>query len=60
VTLREVGELEFLFILCQQSQMILYLKFWATNSEFTGFLKGSAGHQVIRNVLGLIVEPVLG
>jgi hypothetical protein len=30
------------------------------NKEFMGYLKGSPGHQVIRNVLGLIVERVLG
>jgi hypothetical protein len=38
-------------ILHWQSQMSSYSKFWAPNSEFMGFLKGSAGHQVTRNVL---------
>jgi hypothetical protein len=33
---------------------------WALNKEFTGYLKGSAGHQVTRNVLGLIGELVVG
>jgi hypothetical protein len=40
--------------------MSSHSKFWAFNSEFTGYLKGSAGNQVIRNVLELIGEPVLG
>jgi hypothetical protein len=48
-TLREVENSD--FILCQQSQMSSHSKFWAPNDEFTGFLKGSAGHQVTRNVL---------
>jgi hypothetical protein len=58
VTLREVENLG--CILCLWSQMSSHSKFWAPNKEFTGYLKGSAGHQVIRNVLGLIGEPVLG
>jgi hypothetical protein len=32
---------------------------WALNKGFTGYLKGSAGHQVTRNVLGLIGELVV-
>jgi hypothetical protein len=32
---------------------------WALNKGFTGYLKGSAGHQVTRNVLGLIRELVM-
>jgi hypothetical protein len=39
------------FILCWWSQMNSHSKFWAPINEFTGFLKDSAGHQVIRNVL---------
>jgi hypothetical protein len=31
--------------------MSSHSKFWAPNSEFRGLLKGSAGNQVIRNVL---------
>jgi hypothetical protein len=31
--------------------MSSHSKFWAPNSGFMGFLKGSAGHQVIRNML---------
>jgi hypothetical protein len=58
VTLREVENSD--FILHRQSQMSSHSKFWDRNKEFTGYLKGSAGHQVIRNVLGLIGEPVLG
>jgi hypothetical protein len=49
VTLREVENSD--FILHQRSQMSSHSKFWAPNSGFMGFLKGSAGHQVIRNVL---------
>jgi hypothetical protein len=51
-TLRKV-ELGFLFhfILCQQSQMSLYSKFWAPRSEIKGFLKGSTGDQVTGNML---------
>jgi hypothetical protein len=48
-TLREVEHLD--FILFGWSQMSSHSKFWALNNEFTGFLKGSAGHQVTRNVL---------
>jgi hypothetical protein len=48
------------FILLRQYQMSSYSKFWAPNNKFTVYLKGSAGHQVTRNVLGLIGEPVLG
>jgi hypothetical protein len=57
-TLREVENSD--FILCRWSQMSSHSKFWAPNNEFMGFLKGSVGHQVTRNVLGLIGEPVLG
>jgi hypothetical protein len=49
VTFREVESSD--FILCQWSQMSSHSKFWAPNNKFTGFLKGSAGHQVARNVL---------
>jgi hypothetical protein len=43
----------FIFILyfMQQSQMSSYSKFWASSSEITGFLKDSAGDQVVGNVL---------
>jgi hypothetical protein len=44
---------------CFMSQVSSHSKFWAPYNEFTGFLKGSVGHQVTRNVLGLIDEPVL-
>jgi hypothetical protein len=47
------------FILHQWSQISSYSKFQVPNNVFMGFLKGSAGHQVTRNVLGLIGEPVL-
>jgi hypothetical protein len=33
---------------------------WAQNKKFIGYLKGSAGHQVTRNVLGLTGELVVG
>jgi hypothetical protein len=56
--LREVENSD--FILHQWSQMSSHSKFWAPNNKFMGFLKGNAGHQVTRNVLGLIGEPVLG
>jgi hypothetical protein len=58
VTLREVENSD--FILCQRSQMSSHSIFWASINEFMGFLKGGAGDQVTRNVLGLIGEPVLG
>jgi hypothetical protein len=48
-TLKEVENSD--FILHQQSQMSSHSKFWALNNEFMRFLKGSAGHQVTRNVL---------
>jgi hypothetical protein len=53
VTLREVGELGFLFyfILCWQSQMSSYSKFWAPSGEITGFLKGSVRDLVTGNML---------
>jgi hypothetical protein len=35
------------------------LVMWALNKGFTGYLKGSAGHQVTRNVLGLTGELVV-
>jgi hypothetical protein len=47
-TLREVENSD--FVLHWWSQMSSYSKFWAPNSEFMGFLKDSAGHQVTRNV----------
>jgi hypothetical protein len=49
VTLREVENSD--FIICQQTQICSHSKFWAPNNEFMGFLKGSIGHQVKRNVL---------
>jgi hypothetical protein len=51
VTLREVENSE--FILRWQSQMSSHSKFWALNNEFMGYLKGSPGHQVTKNVLGV-------
>jgi hypothetical protein len=33
---------------------------WALNKEFTGYLKGSVGNQVTRNVLGLVSELLMG
>jgi hypothetical protein len=48
-TLREVENSD--FILHQQSKMSSHSKFWAPNNEFMGFLKGSVGNQVARNVL---------
>jgi hypothetical protein len=48
------GELRFYFMLEVQNQFIL--KIWVLNKGFTGYLKGSAGHQVTRNGLGLIRE----
>jgi hypothetical protein len=36
------------------------LTIWLLSKGFTGYLKGSVGHQVTRNVLGLISEPVVG
>jgi hypothetical protein len=51
------GELRFYFIPAVPDEFILII--WAKNIEFTGYLKGSAGHQVTRNVLGLTDELVL-
>jgi sarcosine oxidase delta subunit len=48
-TLREVENSD--FILYQQSQMSSHSNFWAPNNECRRFLKGSAGHQVTRNLL---------
>jgi hypothetical protein len=58
MTLRDVENSG--FILHWWIQMSSHSKFWALNKEFTGYLKGSAGHQVTRNVRRLIGEPVLG
>jgi hypothetical protein len=52
------GEFRFYFTLAVPDEFILII--WALNKGFTGCLKGSAGHQVIRNVLGLIGELVVG
>jgi hypothetical protein len=49
VTFREVENSD--FILHQQSQMSSHSKCWTPNNKFTRFLKGSAGHQVARNML---------
>jgi hypothetical protein len=51
-------ELTFHFTQVIPDEFILII--WALNKEFTGYLKGSAGHQVTRNVLGLIGELVVG
>jgi hypothetical protein len=48
------GELRFYFIPAILDGFTLLI--WALNKGVTGHLKGSAGHQVIRNVLGLIGE----
>jgi hypothetical protein len=50
-------ELRFYFTPAVPDELILII--WALNKEFTGYLKGSAGHQVTRNVLGLIGELVV-
>jgi hypothetical protein len=51
------GEFRFYFTPVVPDEFILII--WALNKEFTGYLKGSAGHQVTRNVLGLIGELVV-
>jgi hypothetical protein len=48
------GELRFYFMLAVPDEFILII--WALNKVFTRYLKGSAGQQVTRNVLGLISE----
>jgi hypothetical protein len=52
------GELRFYFMLAVPDGFILII--WAQNKKFIGYLKGSAGHQVTRNVLGLTGELVVG
>jgi hypothetical protein len=52
------GELRFYFTPAVPNGFMLLI--WALNKGFTGYLKGSAGHQVRRNVLGLIGELVVG
>jgi hypothetical protein len=54
---RRSGELRYYFTLVVSDEFILII--WAWNKEFTGYLKDSAGHQVTRNVLGLIGELVV-
>jgi hypothetical protein len=44
------GELRFYFMPVVPEEFMLIT--WAWNKEFTGYLRGSTGHQVIRNVLG--------
>jgi hypothetical protein len=51
---RRSGGLRFYFTPAVPDGFTLLI--WALNKGFTGYLKGSAGHQVIRNVLGLIGE----
>jgi hypothetical protein len=51
------GELRFYFMPVVPDEFILII--WTLSKEFTGYLKGSAGHQVTRNVLGLIGELVV-
>jgi hypothetical protein len=50
------GELRFYFMPAVPYGFTLI---WALNKGFTGYLKASAGHQVARNVLGLIGELVV-
>jgi hypothetical protein len=51
------GELRFYFMPVVPDEFILII--WVLSKEFTGYLKGSAGHQVTRNVIGLIGELVV-
>jgi hypothetical protein len=52
------GELRVYFMPAAPDEFALEIL--GAQTEFTGYLKGSAEHQVTRNVLGLICEPVLG
>jgi hypothetical protein len=51
------GELRFYFMPVVLGEFMLII--WALNKGFTGYLKGSAGCQVTRNVLGLVGELVV-
>jgi hypothetical protein len=54
---RRSGELRFYFTPAVPDEFILII--WALNKGFTGYLEGSAGRHVKRNVLGLIGELVV-
>jgi hypothetical protein len=51
---RRSRELRFYFTPVIPDGFILLI--WALSKGFTGYLKGSAGHQFTKNVLGLIGE----
>jgi hypothetical protein len=54
---RRSGELRFYFTLAGQDGFTYHI--WTFSKGLTGYLKGSAGHQVTRNMLGLIGELVV-
>jgi hypothetical protein len=54
---RRSGELRFYLMPAVPDGFTLLI--WALSKGFTGYLKVSAGHQVTRNVLGLIGELVV-
>jgi hypothetical protein len=56
-TLREEENSQILFIPADPDVFTHLI--WVLSKGFTGYLKGSAGHQVTRNELGLIGEGVV-